>query len=262
MLVQLQQLGQHQRAFGVRHQPLLSVVTMGSLYECLRAERLIDKVVWCLLCCKHTLGWFLASWLALQVEYVDGFWMRQPLTLASIQQCSMLLTGMEQMLYEQSDDFLEASYQAVKQRQQLTQTKSTLRRATKCLALLQELLTAVQENNTEAVISVQREARKNYMLANADQSQQPEVQQTRKQQQEPAQKPGSKAKRDRAPQQQAAEASAVRQKQREALERLQQLQAAGAGVSTAHVAAGPKLVRPLGSHIFGGPSQPPPQQQQ
>lgn len=37
--------------------------------------------------------------------------MRRPLTLASIQQCSILLKGMEQMLYEQSDDFLDASYQ-------------------------------------------------------------------------------------------------------------------------------------------------------
>lgn len=47
----------------------------------------------------------------LQVKCIDGVWMRQPLTLAAIQQCSILLSAMEQRLYEQSEDFLEASYQ-------------------------------------------------------------------------------------------------------------------------------------------------------
>ena len=95
------------------------------------------------------------------------------------------------------------------------------------------------------------------MLVSAGQSeQQQEVQQQRKQQQEPVQKPGSKGKRGRALQQPAAQAAAVEQKQREALARLQRLQAAGAGMSTAQVAARPELVRPLGSGSVGAPTQP------
>jgi hypothetical protein len=46
-----------------------------------------------------------------EVQYVDGVWMRQPLSYAAVQQCSILLDAMELRVFEQSHDFLEAVYQ-------------------------------------------------------------------------------------------------------------------------------------------------------
>jgi hypothetical protein len=46
-----------------------------------------------------------------EVQLVDGVWMRQPLSYAAVQQCSILLDAMEQRVFEQSQDFLEAVYQ-------------------------------------------------------------------------------------------------------------------------------------------------------
>jgi hypothetical protein len=46
-----------------------------------------------------------------EVQLVDGVWMRQPLSYAAVQQCSILLGAMELRVFEQSHDFLEAVYQ-------------------------------------------------------------------------------------------------------------------------------------------------------
>ncbi|KAF6251526.1 hypothetical protein COO60DRAFT_609889 [Scenedesmus sp. NREL 46B-D3] len=48
-----------------------------------------------------------------EVQYVGGAWMRQPLSYAAVQQCSILLDAMEQRVFEQSHDFLEAVYQVL-----------------------------------------------------------------------------------------------------------------------------------------------------
>lgn len=45
-----------------------------------------------------------------RVEFVDGVWMRQPLDLASVVECSILLTEDELRVFSQTDQFLEAAY--------------------------------------------------------------------------------------------------------------------------------------------------------
>lgn len=148
------------------------------------------------------------------------------------------------------------SLQAVTQRQQLTQIKSSLRRAIKCLALLQELLTAVQENNTEAVTVLQDKAHKNYMIVHPDKGQQLQDVQPREQQQRvDSQRPFRKPKGRHISQQKPAETVEIRQKQRQALETLKRLQAGGTVESPAQVAAAPKLVRPLEGSSFGNLNQ-------
>lgn len=46
-----------------------------------------------------------------EVQYVDGVWMRQPLSYTAVLKCSILLNAMELKVFEQSTDFLEAVYQ-------------------------------------------------------------------------------------------------------------------------------------------------------
>lgn len=46
-----------------------------------------------------------------EVQLEGGVWMRQPLSYAALQRCSILLDAMEARVFEQSQDFLEAVYQ-------------------------------------------------------------------------------------------------------------------------------------------------------
>ncbi|KAF8067396.1 hypothetical protein HT031_002444 [Scenedesmus sp. PABB004] len=67
----------------------------------------------------------------------DGVWERQPLSFAAVARCSILLTATELRVFEQSPDFLEASYQAVDAREQLLAVKRSVRAINREIARLQ-----------------------------------------------------------------------------------------------------------------------------
>jgi hypothetical protein len=48
-----------------------------------------------------------------RAECVGGVWMRQPLSLASVLQCSILLGEGELRVFEQTEEFLEVTYQVI-----------------------------------------------------------------------------------------------------------------------------------------------------
>lgn len=49
-----------------------------------------------------------------RVECVDGVWVRQPLSLASVLECSILLGEGELRVFEQTEEFLEVTYQVIR----------------------------------------------------------------------------------------------------------------------------------------------------
>lgn len=134
--------------------------------------------------------------------------------------------------------------QSVKMRQQTLGTKSVLRRASKCLSLLQALQAALQNNNQEAVATLTVQAYQNYMLVNPDVKAQQEDGQISNRQQRLMQQQLKQASKQASEAHQAAE---QQQKKQQALEKLKKLQAGGVGSSPSSAAAErPNLVRPLG----------------
>eukprot|EP00775_Hariotina_reticulata_P011881 gene11881-12025_t len=94
------------------------------------------------------------AWVAekcyLPVEYVDGVWMRLPLTFAAVSKCSILLTEMEMTVYAQSEEFLEAVYKAADGREQLLAAKRIIRGCNKEMKVLQQLQASMQRGDASA----------------------------------------------------------------------------------------------------------------
>ncbi|WIA33310.1 hypothetical protein OEZ86_006449 [Tetradesmus obliquus] len=208
-----------------------------------------------------------------EVQLEGGVWMRQPLSYAALQRCSILLDAMEARVFEQSQDFLEAVYQAADSREQLLSAKRIIRSCNKQLqqqvALWREMQEQQQELAREQEQLLVQQQQLLHALQEEDERQQQAAlaaaQQLAQELQE-AEQQAAAAAAEAAARQAAEAAEAARQQQQRKQEALAKLQAAQQqqqqqppGAAGQPLLRKPGLVRP--GVVPQQPPQPPPQQQ-
>ncbi|WIA13164.1 hypothetical protein OEZ85_006756 [Tetradesmus obliquus] len=205
-----------------------------------------------------------------EVQLEGGVWMRQPLSYAALQRCSILLDAMEARVFEQSQDFLEAVYQAADSREQLLSAKRIIRSCNKQLqqqvALWREMQEQQQELAQEQEQLLVQQQQLLHALQEEDERQQQAAlaaaQQLAQELQE-AEQQAAAAAAEAAARQAAEAAEAARQQQQRKQEALAKLQAAQQqqqqqqpGAAGQPLLRKPGLVRP--GVVPQQPPQPPP----